>query len=113
MPAVPALDTKPLYALAGAGGAAVTALRARVVALPALVQVLPAQVKELLPQVRQQALELAGKAEQAYDTFAAQGEKVVAARRGETVTKPAAKPATAKAAAKPATKPAANGSTSV
>ena len=109
MPAVPSLDTKPLYALAGAGDAAVNALRTRVVALPALVQVLPAQVKELLPQVRQQALELAGKAEQAYDTFAAQGEKVVAARRGETVkttaasTKPATKPAS-KPAAKPAAK---------
>ena len=109
MPAVPTLDSKPLYALAGAGDAAVNALRTRVVALPALVQVLPAQVKELLPQVRQQALELAGKAEQAYESFAAQGEKVVAARRGETATKPASKPATTKAvtkSAKPATKPA-------
>ena len=104
MPAIPTIDSKPLYALAGAGDAAVTALRARAEALPALVQVLPGQVKELRDQVRQQVIELAGKAEQAYETFAAQGEKAVAARRGETATKPAAKPATAKPAAKPAAK---------
>src|SRR3954451_23341306 len=122
MPAVPSLDTKPLYALAGAGDAAVTALRTRVVALPSLVQALPAQVKELPTQVkelptqvkelrdtwRQQVAELATKAEQKYDDFAAQGEKAVAARRGETksATKPATKPAS-KPATKRAVKPAA------
>src|SRR4051795_7330065 len=96
MPAVPSINSKPLYALAGAGEAAVSAVRTRVVALPesvktlpSLVQVLPAQVKELRAQVRaqvkEQVIDLASKAEHAYDAFAAQGEKVVAARRGETV----------------------------
>ena len=43
MPAVPSIDSKPLYALAGAGDAAVTALRTRVVGLPTLVSGLQAQ----------------------------------------------------------------------
>jgi hypothetical protein len=108
MPTVPTLDRKPLYAIAGAGDAAVTALRTRVNALPSLVQVkdLPAQVKELRATLLQQVSEFATKAEAAYDAFAAQGEKAVAARRGETkaATKPANKPATKAAAKKPAAK---------
>jgi len=125
MPAVPSIDTKPLYAIAGAGDAAVTALRARVVALPesvktlqstvqtqlqsqvkalpARVQVVPGQVKDLRAQLRKQVHDLATRAEQAYGEFAAQGAKAVAARRGTTqvTTKSASKPA-AKRASKPA-----------
>src|SRR5690242_4764968 len=104
----PSIDAKPLYALAGAGEAAVSALRARVnnlpdsvksiqttaqqnfqtqvKALPTLVQGLPTQIADLRVQVRKQVIDLASKAEAAYDDFAAQGEKVVAARRG-TVTR--------------------------
>src|SRR3954465_5095098 len=125
MPAVPSLDSKPLYALAGAGDAAVSALRTRVVALPSLVQGVPAQVKDLPTQVkdlptqvkelratwRQQVAELATKAEQKYDPFAARGERAVGAGGGETkpptkrATKPVSKPG-AKPAAKRTVKPA-------
>jgi len=79
MPTVPQIDVTPLYALAGAGEVAITALRKRT-----------ADLQEQASSLRVRALtaaeELAGKAVASYGEFAHRGEQIVAGLRGDSVS---------------------------